>query len=106
MNAGASGAGVVERRWIGRTTREALPIPPLTSKARIPVPAPTTPSGDSPTGRAAGVVEGRPDVGLVDLDRDRPVEVAVVALGHDRHDRVAEGAVRGAVGASAATAPS
>ncbi len=39
-------------------------------------------------GRRLGIVQGRPDIGRLDLDRPRCVQVAVVALGHDGHEGI------------------
>ena len=48
VNVGASGCGSSDQRWIGLTRRDALPMPALSSNARMPVPAPTTPRATGP----------------------------------------------------------
>ena len=51
---------------------------------------PDDPARDRAAGGIAGSVERPPDIIRLDLDRPRRIQVAVVALGHDRHQGIGQ----------------
>ena len=71
--------------------------PALEPEALHPHPGPDHAAGDRSGIRATGAVEGRLHVDGLDLARACRIEIAVVALGHDRHQGVVEAGVRNAL---------